>query len=240
MHREIVGVQNLFWTSKRKTMSKYTDDFILDDAPTIPQIFNQLGILVLDGSGSMSAITEGTITKADAVNLAVRELLTRFIASKNRKDFSMAVVTFDHEAIVHTPITRVADDNGDTIDDNADYNPTEKHGGGTDILKALKQAQSLAEQFLNNAPADGVPPSVIIVVMSDGISQSDPIPAANDIKKNENISICSTLFAEKGGANALAEKILRNIASSPAHYKTVYDAETLRKFFIASVSSGKI
>ena len=63
------------------------DDFILDDAPTVPQTFHQLGILVLDGSGSMSGMAEGKISKAQAVNMGVRELLTRLIASKNSKDF---------------------------------------------------------------------------------------------------------------------------------------------------------
>ena len=37
--------------------------------------FHQLGILVLDGSGSMAAIGDGNITLADSVNRAVREFL---------------------------------------------------------------------------------------------------------------------------------------------------------------------
>lgn len=214
-------------------------DFILDDAPTVPQTFHQLGLLVLDGSGSMSEMVEGKITKADAVNLSVRELLTRLVISKNRKDFSMAVITFDHEVKVHTPATRVEDDNGNQVDDNADYDPMKNHGGGTNIARALKEAHSLAEQFLDNAPPDSVDHSVVIVVMSDGESHTDPIPAADGIKNNPKITVCSTLFARKGGANQQAQRVLRDIASSPAQYKTVYDADTLRKFFIASVSSGR-
>jgi hypothetical protein len=69
-------------------------DFILNDLPTVPQTFHQLGILVLDGSGSMSELTDGKISKADAVNMGVRELLTRLVSSKNSKDFSIAVVKF--------------------------------------------------------------------------------------------------------------------------------------------------
>lgn len=218
------------------------NDFILKGRPEVPQTFHQLGILVLDGSGSMSNKADGKITKAASVNIAVRELLTRLISSKNCKNFSISVITFDNNVRPHTPVTRVKDDNGNTIDDNANYDPLIGHGGGTDIARALEEAHSLAEQFITNAPPNSVPHSVVIVVMSDGMSGTDPIPVANKIKQNPNITICSTLFAQKGTADSEtqeAKQLLMDIASTPEQYKTVYEAETLRKFFIASVSSGK-
>jgi hypothetical protein len=89
---------------------------------------------------------------------------------------------------------------------------------------------------------EGVPHSVVIVVMSDGMSHDDPSSIADRIKENPQITICSTLFAMKNGSDEQtgnAQQLLQYIASSPVHYKTVYDHETLRKFFIASVSSGK-
>jgi len=154
-------------------------------------------------------------------------------------DFSMAVVTFDDKVKVHTPITRVDDGAGNTIDDNADYDPMKGHGNGTDIGVGLKEAQTLAEQFLNSAPPESVPHSVVIVVMSDGMSGGNPTAVADVIKQNSNITICTTLFAQKGNADSQAQQLLKEIASTPMQYKTVYDAETLRKFFIASVASGK-
>jgi Mg-chelatase subunit ChlD len=223
-------------------MSTQPSDFIFDEPPTVPQTFHQLGILVLDGSGSMSDMVEGKITKAQTVDMAVRELLNRLIISKNKKDFSIALITFDHQSRVHTPPTRVADDKGGKIDAHADYDPMDGHGGGTDIAQALKEAHVIAEEFLNSAPAESVPHSVAIVVMSDGMSQTDPIPVADYIKQNPNITICSTLFALKNDTNPEAERaqqLLAQIATSPKHYIKVYDAETLRNFFIASVSSGK-
>ena len=215
------------------------DKYTFDDMPTVPQIFHQLGILVLDGSGSMSGIIDGKITKAEAVNISVRELLTRFIASKNSKDFSISIVTFDSRVIIHTTPTRIKDENDQTIDDNADYDPMKGHGGSTDLAQALQEAFTVAKDFLTNAPPDSVPHSAVIVVMSDGMSHTDPVPIAENIKQEQNITICSTLFAQKGNVDQRAQKILQDIASSPSNYKTVYDAETLRKFFVASVSSGK-
>ncbi len=54
---------------------------------TESRTFHQLGILVLDGSGSMQAIGDGNISLADSVNRAVREFLgyfkNNFIIFKN-------------------------------------------------------------------------------------------------------------------------------------------------------------
>lgn len=213
-------------------------DFILGTIE-VPQVFHQLGILVLDGSGSMAGMGEGRITKAAAVSIAVKDLLSLLITSKNKKNFSISVITFDDNVSTHTPVTRVKDDTGNTVDDNANYNPMIGHGGGTDIARALEESHSLAEQFINNAPPNSVPHSVVIIVLSDGESQTDPVPVADKIKQNPNITVCSTLFAQKGNSDTQAKQVLMDIATTTEHYKTVYDAETLRKFFIASMSSGR-
>lgn len=211
----------------------------LDEPPVVPRTFNQLGILVLDGSGSMTEVSAEKIQKAQAVDMAVKELLGRLKASRAAPNFSMAVVTFDTSAITHSPAMAVSE-----IDEYGDYNPLPGHGGGTDIGAALRQAQQVAQQFLNEATQESVPRSVVIVLMSDGMHQSgpDPVPVADQIKLGPQITICATLFAAAGSnstESAAAEDLLRRLASSPVHYRTTYRAEDLRKFFIASVSSGK-
>ncbi len=201
--------------------------------------FRQLGILVEDGSGSMSGGAPGNMTKAQSVNLATRELLTRFKASRHARNFDFAIVTYDNAAAVHTAPTPA-----ETIDDNASYDPMASHGAGTNIGAGLAKAGELADAFLVQAPAGGVPHSAVIVVMSDGECQSPEATrmAAQAIKSGPNgssVTICSALFATLGKANPGAEALLREIASDPvAGYKTVYDANTLRSFFIASMSSA--
>ncbi len=201
--------------------------------------FRQLGILVEDGSGSMSGGAPGNMTKAQAVNLATREMLTRFKVSKKVKNFDFAVVTYDGEASVHTGPTPA-----ETIDDNASYDPTAGHGGGTDIGAGLEKAREMAEAFLAQAPAGGVPHSVVIVVMSDGEcgNPDNTRRVAASIKSGPHgsrITICSTLFAEVGNPNPAAEGLLKEVATDPVSgYKTVYDATTLRGFFFRSMSSA--
>ncbi|MFL5386152.1 MAG: DnaJ domain-containing protein [Longimicrobiaceae bacterium] len=199
------------------------------------QTFSQLGVLVLDGSGSMFGEAQGKITKAQAVNVAVREMLTRFRRSRHRRNFSFAVVAFDEQASVHTPATPA-----EQISDGADYDPTNQHGGGTDIAGGLREAQRIAEEFLRTAPED-ISSSVVVVVMSDGMdgNPTGTLRLAEEIKRNPAITICTTYFAEVGDVDQGAQDHLRALATHPATgFQTIYDAETLRKFFIASVSTG--
>lgn len=220
-------------------MSTQPSDFTRNDPSSVPQTRHQLGILVLEGSGSMSDQLAGKLTKAQIVDQAVKDLLNRLIVSKNNQDFSISLVSFDEHCRVHTFPTRVTDKKGRKIDADADYDPTKSHGGGSDIAQALKEAHVLAEEFLSGAKADEVPHSVVIVLMSNGVSQTDPLSVANYIKENPNITLCSSLFTSKDETHPVidqAREILEQIATSPEHYVEVHDGETLRDFFIDSVS----
>jgi Mg-chelatase subunit ChlD len=205
--------------------------------PLVPQSFHQLGIFVLDGSGSMTEeVSGGGMTKADAVNGAVRDLFTRFKASRQKSNFSFAVVAFDEDASVHLDVTPAAG-----VDDNADYNPLDGHGGGTFIGGGLEVARGIAERFLAGARPD-IPASVVIVVMSDGEcgSPDATIAVAEGVKRVERVTVCATHFARVGHSDPAAQATLKKIATDPVRgYKTVYDAESLRVFFIASVSAGR-
>jgi uncharacterized protein YegL len=205
-----------------------------------PRQFGQLGVLVVDGSGSMTESAVGNITKAQATNNAIREMFTRFKASRVAKNFSFAIVAFDDKVSVRLPPTDV----GPFLDDNADYNPLQGHGGDTRIHLALDEAERLANDFIASAPAGGVPHSAIILVMSDGNcgEPSATKASAARIKTGPNagrIRICSTLFARVGNTDAAGEALLKEIATDPVMgYKTVYDGETLRNFFERSISAA--
>jgi hypothetical protein len=94
--------------------------------------WRELGVLVLDGSVSMTWDVEGIEgyegTKAQAVNTAVRDMLSRFKISDNKQNFTFAVVKF-HEYVTEEfspiPVTE--------IDDDGDYDPTSPGTGRTFI-----------------------------------------------------------------------------------------------------------
>jgi hypothetical protein len=92
-------------------MSQSTD-FTPDEQATVHQKSGQAEILVFDSSGSMPEIAAGTMTKAQAVDVAVKEHIKRLILSKNKRDFSIALIRVDHLARIETSPTLVADDTG--------------------------------------------------------------------------------------------------------------------------------
>lgn len=205
--------------------------------PVIPIFFRQLGILVLDGSGSMMEKTTRNATKAKEVNAAVIELFNRINASRMKQNFAFACIKFDESATVSLQPT--------SFDFDAlmrgNYDPTEGKGGGTKIFEALNEAKKMAESFLNTAPPDGVPHKVLILLMSDGacFQPNKTIEVAQELKSNPKIQIACAYFAAVGTSDTEAQKILKAISSAPfTYYTTVYDGEALRSFFERSISQS--
>ncbi|MEN9370608.1 MAG: hypothetical protein RI952_1473 [Bacteroidota bacterium] len=207
---------------------------------TESRTFHQLGVLVLDGSGSMQATGDGNISLAENVNRAVREFLGFFKNSQIANNFSFAVITFDNNAKVHTPITELT-----KVDDFGDYNPMNGHGGGTFIGGALVEAEQLAKQFLSSPEASSIPHDVRIIIMSDGLCQAPDVTkeVASNLKNNDKIMICSSLFTQAARVGETetseAKNVLQDIASAANLYKTTYKETDLRQFFISSMSAKR-
>lgn len=201
-----------------------------------PQTFHQLGILVLDGSLSMTDSAKMNLTKAQSVNVAVRDLLGRMKASKVATNFSFAVIMFGNDAKLQTTITPLS-----SIDDNGNFDPLIVDGTNTKIFLGLNEAKALAGNFLNSSPEGGVNHSVIILLMSDGIC-SEPkttISVSQNLKNDPQVKIACAYFGTLGKNDTQAEDLLKETSSDPTqYYKITYGAEDLRTFFEASISKS--
>jgi hypothetical protein len=214
---------------------KVTEPLVPPSNISSPQQFHQLGIFVMDGSGSMNELTNGSIKKKDAVNMAIRDVLTCFKGSNNKNNFSFSVVAFDFSASVQTTTTPLVD-----IDENGNYDPTINHGSGTYIHTGLEEAKRIAGDFLSS-PTNGVPHSVIILLLSDGECHEPEktLKVANSIKKLEKINICTTILSRTGENNTNAENLMKDIATDTIiGFKRTYDPDTLRNFFVKSLSTS--
>lgn len=213
---------------------------LIINKPEIPQTFHQLGILVLDGSASMTVNGRQGLTKAQEVELGMKEMFTRFDASRVKNNFSFACVKFDTSAT--TSLQPIAFNNLDYF--NEDFNPLNGKGGGTHIFDGLSEAKKLADEFLVNAPKDGVKHSVIILLMSDGLcfEPETTKSISKTIKQDHNIDIACAYLAEIGNNNQESNEIknlMQEVATNPvSYYSTVYDGDSLRKFFERSISQS--
>lgn len=205
----------------------------------VPPVFHQLGLLVLDGSGSMTAMGPFNTSKAKHVSAAVVELFNRMNVSRVKQNFSFACIKFDNSSTLS--LSPTAFDHSVLMNQN--YDPTDGKGGGTQIFEALNEAQKVAENFLSSAPLDGLPHKVLILLMSDGMCfQPDTTKAvASNIKSNPKVQIACAYFGEVGKIDAAAQDLLKEVCSdlgSGPAFTTVYDGEALRAFFERSISQS--
>lgn len=194
--------------------------------------FEQLGVLVLDGSGSMKSIGETGKTRAEEVSQALRGLISRMKVSRLKANFLLGVITYDQVAKVRlepTPVTM--------IDETANYDPLDGHGGETAIGDALEAANKMSEAFLSVQAK--FPRSAVIVLMTDGNNNrgKDPLDVATSIKNSgKHVTICVAAY---GKAKEVDSLMLTKLASDPRSYERVYDGEKLRAWFEASMSAAK-
>lgn len=206
----------------------------VDQAPT----FLQLGILVLDGSGSMNELTAKKITKGQEVSNAVRDLISRFKASTLKNNFRLAVVNYDHSAKIVMDISKIQ-----SIDDNKSFDPTIGMGGTTSVAEGLKIAKQLAETFLSTKEEGGLNMKVLILVISDGLdmTEQETVSVANSLKSNPSIQIAScfleTLGGDIQGMNS-ASDFLKSLTSDITLFSRVNNTESLRDFFHRSMSQA--
>jgi uncharacterized protein YegL len=208
---------------------------------TQPKTFNQLGILVLDGSGSMrEGQSTAKISLAQSVSQAVRNTFSRFRQSQLVNNFSFAIVYYDDRAKVEVDITEAKH-----IDDNRSYDPTVGMGGMTSIAAGLKEAKKLADKFLAVQTEGGIQKTVVILVLSDGLDMTQPetVSVVKSLKQNPKITVVSCFFETLGGDADLiqeASAFLQGLSSDPvAGFTKTPDPEKIRTFFIASMSNKK-
>ena len=208
------------------------------EMPVRPASSRQLALVVRDASNSMLEIADNElgIPKAAATSIATRELVGRLQMSTKAANFSFAAIDF-HDAVAHeTPVLPLVD-----VDLNGDFDPTSHGTGGTFVGAGLESAAGIANSFLADTSMDLVS-SVVFLVLSDGeCLQPDATKAiASAIKGDPRISIAAAFFATKGRSSA-GPALLQEICSDPVRlYRTVYDAETLRAFFEASLAISAI
>jgi uncharacterized protein YegL len=205
---------------------------------TLNKSINQLGILVLDGSGSMEAPAPGNVTIAKAVEGSLIEMFNRFNVSKKKQNFSFACIKFDNT--VSVTLEPVEFDLNTLMNTNFDPREGRQIDGGTFTNLALEQAKEMAEKFLQNPPEPGIPHRVLILLLSDGQSHEPQktLEISKEIKNNLDIEIACAYFGTVGNNDPDAQTLLKEVASNATKFTTVYDGEALRNFFVASLSAS--
>ncbi len=194
--------------------------------------FLQLGIFVLDGSGSMkTGVVGGNKMPCQAVDEAMKSTIEFFKKSSKKECFSFSVVAFGDNARVVLKPQKVEE-----IDSSQSFIATEIFNGGkgstrTNIASGLAIAEEQARQFFANKKGNLIH-KVVVIVLSDGMChyEENTRLIAGQLKQIPNLNICSC-HLETGTNEPSAVALLKEISN---HYETVYNEATIRKFFVES------
>lgn len=180
------------------------------------KMFERLGVLLLDGSGSMDQPHPSGISKAETINECMKDLITKLKNHRDAKSFILTVLTYDQDVeqtIMPTPVL--------DMDEKADYNPLKGHGGKTAIGDALEKGFEVAYDFVKT-PSE-IPRSAVILLMTDGINNAgrDPIEVSEEIHKkikreelnNKIRRICALGFGFKNDPESLDTDTLKKIVT---------------------------
>jgi hypothetical protein len=202
------------------------------------KMFDQLCILVLDGSGSMLTELEDGISKAIATANATKELIHLLQKSSKSPSFSLGVICFAD--VVETRLHAQSVEAINT--DKVNLIPfTKGIGNKTLVMLGLEEAEKMGEAFIKSGePNSTLKRTVRIILMSDGYAHdfAEAISYADKLRENwaDKMRICTSLFgSELENDIDSAEEFLKGIASKDTSGNPYYVRSTsgpiLRGFF---------
>jgi uncharacterized protein YegL len=200
--------------------------------PPEPPAVRQLGIFLIDGSGSMKiGRTNKNEEPSKAVEAAVRGVIERLKNSNKRNCFEIAVVAFGDSSILIQQPSPVNSINLAQCFEATEFFNEKQGSDSTNISAGLIEASRLINNFFDDKK-DTLPRSASVVILSDGMCHhaNETIKIANTLKQMQNV-VVNACHLETNISEPAAVSLLKDISSN---YETVYDEVSIRSFFIAS------
>lgn len=195
--------------------------------------WEQLIILVLDGSESMTWKGRTGKTKGSEVETMVQSFINRLKESTVVENFLMSIITYDTEVKIQQEPVPVKEMK--TMDN---YDPTIGHGKRTAIGEALNTAYNVAKKFLDEK--DKLGRDVFIFLMTDGQNNEgeDPIAVSNRIRQSEYAGQIKIVTTGYGMDKEIRDDILMQITNIPkGGYLRTYNPNELREFLERSLTT---
>jgi hypothetical protein len=196
-----------------------------------------------DGTGSMllpvgeeyrGGVQSGTATKAEAVDDALKALVSSMKHGPTAANYQFGFVSFN-ETVTESrePRELLA------IPDGEAFDPTSAGIGRTAIYSGLEASVAFVEEFFRREQASELPLSAVVVVLSDGEENTDTartLAAAKRLRAIPGTQVAAGLFVTEGQPPH-GEPLLKELASRPTLYRRVHTGQELRKFFEESLTA---
>lgn len=212
---------------------------------SIPRLFYQLVVFVIDGTGSMTWEGKTGISKGKEVDNIIKKILDRLKNSKNKNSFDIAVHAFAEKHKTILDITQL-----DKIDhENFDFNPTNYFKEDymyeylDDTLDIVINSSFNYLELNKNKNSQA-----LIIVLSDGAIKhfDSALERVNKLKVHEKITVSSVLLEDLRWQNdedykrEVKEKLKMfssNEKDGHNFFTSNIDPEEIRKHMIKSIST---
>ncbi|WP_289022630.1 vWA domain-containing protein [uncultured Salegentibacter sp.] len=209
---------------------------------TLPRLFYQLVVFVLDGSGSMTFPGKTGKSKGEEVEIAVKDVIKRLQCSKNKNSFDLAFYAYANESVQMLPETSVPNfDFSDNLDP-CDYIEFYEQ---TCLEETLTEVKELTENYINKHNSKNA--QALVLILSDGAihDQEHSEEICREIDGwNNKVKISTILFeSKKWQENFDASDLqflrnnLENLSSGPEFFTSTLDPDQVRKHMIKSIST---
>lgn len=228
---------------------------------SIPRLFYQLVIFIIDGSNSMNKKTKNGQAKAVEIDKGIRSIIERLKSSKNNSSFDICLLSFSEKFEDVFSIANVKD-----IQNEQSFNSLNfVEPKGSKLYDCLVYAKEVSEDY--SSRNSGKNCQVLIQILSDGEvdDYNESLEVIQAIKEIRNTTIaCQFLesfiaegqnwysYEESTGLidynspwsieevrvkeKKIAKKF-KKFASSEAFFKTSIDPEEIRRHMIKSIST---
>ena len=208
------------------------------DGLSIPRLFYQLIVFVLDGSGSMTFAGLTGKSKGEEIEIAVKQVIERLLNSKNKNSFDINIWAYADESV---NVLKTASVNPNHLSQS--INPCEyiEKYNGTNLTSTLVSIKKECEQYLTENKDKNT--QALVIILSDGAidDYKDCSKLCDQIKMIEKVTVASNFFESKNLDNFYDNKELKkemeNLASSSSLFTSTLDPEEIRKHMIKSIST---
>jgi len=208
---------------------------------TIPRLFYQLVVFVMDGSGSMTYEGKTGNSKGEEIDISFKEVIERLQSSKNKNCFDVSLYAYANESINIVKQTPIKD-----LDLNKDYNPCNfiTHYNSTKLSETMEAVKQECSAYLRvNGDKNA---QVLVIVLSDGVvfDYEVTLKKCNELKLNNKITISSIFFESTSWQEGFDtddlddyKESMKMLASDESLFTSTLNPDEIRNHMIKSIST---
>jgi hypothetical protein len=208
---------------------------------TIPRLFYQLVVFVMDGSGSMTYEGKTGKSKGEEMDISFKEVMAKLQSSKNKNCFDISLYAYANESINIMKQMPIRD-----LDLEKNFNPCNfiTHYNSTKLSETIESVKEECNDYLRlNSDKNA---QALIIVLSDGVvfDYEITVKKCKELKLNNKVTFASVFFESTSWQEGFDmddlndyKDNMKTLASSPDLFTSTLNPDEIRNHMIKSIST---